>query len=177
MRQAHSQILADMLHEGQVDIALGPPEIATRVPGASSSILFESAMVILASRYHPLAGRIAVTRTDLEAARWALHQPGSGIRIAADQLLAQIGLGESLQANELPSNMILSLLRMGDHLAVVPRYVLANTSLAGELVQIDSGKAQVSLSHAALWTDRSSSPAVGRFVEHMRYSLNRLGEI
>jgi DNA-binding transcriptional LysR family regulator len=177
MRQGHSQILKDMLHEGQVDIALGPPEIATRVPGASSSILFDSPMVILASRYHPLAGRIAVNRTDLEAARWALHQPGSGIRIAADQLLAQIGLGESLQANELPSNMILSLLRMGDHLAVVPRYVLANTSLADELVQIDSGKAQVSLSHAALWTDRSSSPAVGRFVEHMRYSLNRLGEI
>lgn len=177
MRQGHSQILKDMLHEGQVDIALGPPEIATRIPGASSSILFESPMVILASRYHPLAGRIAVNRTDLEAARWALHQPGSGIRIAADQLLAQIGLGESLQANELPSNMILSLLRMGDHLAVVPRYVLANTSLAGELVQIDSGKAQVSLSHAALWTDRSSSPTVGRFVEHMHRSLHRLGEI
>ena len=177
MRQGHSQILKDMLHEGQVDIALGPPEIATRIPGASSSILFESPMVILASRYHPLAGRIAVNRTDLEAARWALHQPGSGIRIAADQLLKQIGLGESLQANELPSNMILSLLRMGDHLAVVPRYVLANTSLAGELVQIDSGKAQVNLSHAALWTNRSSSPAVGRFVEHMHRSLNRLGEI
>ena len=114
-------------------------------------------MVILASRYHPLAGRMAVTRTDLEAARWALHQPGSGIRIAADRLLAQIGLGESLQANELPSNMILSLLRMGDHLAVVPRYVLATTSLAGELVQIDSGEAQVSLSHAAVWTDRSAT--------------------
>ena len=177
MRQAHSQILKDMLHEGQVDIALGPPEIAARVPGASSSILFESPMVILASRYHPLAGCIAVTRTDLEAARWALHQPGSGIRIAADQLLAQIGLGESLQANELPSNMILSMLRMGDHLAVVPRYVLANTSLASELVQIDSGKAQVSLSHAALWTERSSSPAVGHFVEHMHRSLNQLGEI
>ena len=99
MRQAHSQILADMLHEGQVDVALGPPEIASRAPGASSCILFKSPMVILASRYHPLAGRMAVTRTDLEAARWALHQPGSGIRIAADRLLAQIGLGESLQAN------------------------------------------------------------------------------
>ena len=117
MRQAHSQILADMLHEGQVDVALGPPEIDSRAPGTSSCILFKSPMVILASRYHPLAGRMAVTRTDLKAARWALHQPGSGIRIAADRLLAQIGLGESLQANELPSNMILSLLRMGDHLA------------------------------------------------------------
>ena len=177
MRQAHSQILADMLHEGQVDVALGPPEIASRAPGASSCMLFKSPMVILASRYHPLAGQMAVTRTDLEAARWALHQPGSGIRIAADRLLAQIGLGESLQANELPSNMILSLLRMGDHLAVVPRYVLATTSLAGELVQIDIGESQVSLSHAAVWTDRSATPAVGRFVEHMRHALNRLGEI
>ena len=178
MQQAHSRILAEMLHEGQVDVALGPPDIAARQAKASSCLLFESPMVILASRYHPLAGRMAVTRADLEAARWALHQPGSGIRIAADRLLAQIGLGESLQANELPSNMILSLLRMGDHLAVVPRYVLANTSLADELVQIDSGQAPVSLSHAAVWTGRSPSPTVvARFVEHMRQSLNRLGEI
>ena len=67
--------------------------------------------------------------------------------------------------------MILSLLRMGDHLAVVPRYVLASTSLAGELLQIDSGQAQVSLSHAAMWTDRAASPVTARFVEHMRQSL------
>ena len=177
MRQAHSRLLADMLHEGQVDVALGPPDIASATPNAHACILFESPMVILASRYHPLAGRMAVTRTDLEAARWAMHQPGSGIRIAADRLLAEIGLGEALQANELPSNMILSLLRMGDHLAVVPRYVLASTSLAGELVQIDSGQAQVSLSHAAMWTDRAASPVTARFVEHMRQSLGRFGEI
>ena len=177
IRQAHSQILADMLHEGKVHMALGPPEITSRATGASSCILFKSPMVILASRHHPLAGRVAVNKTDLEAARWALHQPGSGIRIAADRLLAQIGLGESLQANELPSNMILSLLRMGDHLAVVPRYILVTTPLAGELVQIDIGQTQVSLSHAAVWIERSATPAVGRFVEHMRQSLNRLGEI
>ena len=73
--------------------------------------------------------------------------------------------------------MILSLLRMGDHLAVVPRYILATTSMASELVQIDSGEAQVSLSHAAVWTDKSATSAVDRFVEHMRHALNRLGEI
>ena len=68
-QQAHSPILADMLHEAQVDIALGPPEMASRASGASSCILFKSPLVILASRYHPLAGRMAVTKTDLEAAR------------------------------------------------------------------------------------------------------------
>lgn len=177
MRQAHSQTLADMLNEGKVDLALGPPKITSWAPGASSCILFKSPMVILASRHHPLVGRTAVTKTDLEAARWALHQPGSGIRVAADRLLAQIGLSESLQANELPSNIILSLLRMGDHLAVVPRYIPATTPLAGDLVQIDIGQAQVSLSHMAVWRERSATPVVGRFVEHMRQSLNLLGEI
>ena len=39
--------------------------------------------------------------------------------------------------------MIMLILRMRDHLAVVPRYVLGATSPASELVQIDSGEAQV----------------------------------
>ena len=166
-----------MLQERQVDVALGPPEIASRAPGTNPCILFKSPMVILASRYRPLADRMAFTRADLGAARWVLHQPSSGIRIAADRLLAQIGLGGSLQANELTSNMILSLLRTRDHLAVVPRYVFATASLASELVQIDVGEAQVSLCHAAVWIDRSATSAIGRFVEHMRHALNRLGEI
>ena len=73
--------------------------------------------------------------------------------------------------------MIMSLLQMRDHLAVVPRHVLGATSPASELVQIDSGEAQVSLSHAAVWTDKLATSGVGRFVEHMRHALNRLGEI
>ena len=158
-------------------MALGHPEITSRVPGASSYILFKSPMVILASCYHPLASRTAVNKTDLEAARWVVQQPDSRIWIAADGLLAEIGLGDSLQTNYLPSNMILSLLRMGNHLAVVSRSILATTPLAGELVQIDIGQAQVSLSHPAVWIDTSATPAVGRFVEDMRQALNRLGEI
>ena len=59
--------------------------------GSQSLPLFESQMVILASRYHPLAGRGAVTLADLDSARWALHQPGTGIRQAADLLLRRLG--------------------------------------------------------------------------------------
>lgn len=177
MRQAHSQILAEMLQDGMIDVALGPPEIASRSQAEGICRLFDSPMVILASRYHPLAGRTAVSVGDLEAARWALHQPGSGIRIAADRLLRQMGVGETLQANELPSNMILSLLRHGDHIAVVPRYVLAHTQIAHELVQIDSGTAPVTLAHAAIWTDRQPSPALARFVAQMQQALVVLGDL
>ena len=120
---------------------------------------------------------MAVNKADLEAAHWALHQPGSDIRIAADRLLVQIGPIESLYANELSSNMILSLLQIRDHLAIFPRYILATTPLAGELMQIDIGQPQVNLSHAAVWIERSANPAVGRFVDHLRQSLNRLSKI
>ena len=167
MRQAHSGLLAEMLGNGLVDVVLGPPDIATRLSTAQCQHLFESQMVILASRYHPLAGRGAVTLADLDAARWALHQPGTGIRQAADLLLRRIGVSELVQANALPSNMILSLLRMGDHLAVVPRYVLRNDSLADELVKIESGTATVSLGHAAIWTGATPPAAVTRFVAHL----------
>ena len=176
MRQAHSGLLAEMLASGLVDVVFGPPDIAARVPSAQNCPLFESQMVILASRHHPLAGRGAVTLADLDAARWALHQPGTGIRQAADLLLRRLGVSDQVQANALPSNMILSLLRMGDHLAVVPRYVLRNASLAGELVKIDSGAATISLGHAAIWTSAKPPAAVTRFVAHMTAALVTLDD-
>lgn len=177
MRQAHSRLLAEMLHDGLLDVVMGPPEMAAGMQGEGTCPLFESPMVILASRYHPLAGRATVSVADLEAARWALHQPGSGIRTATDRLLRQTGVGEALQANELPSNTILSLLRLGDHLAVAPRYVLANTPMAHELVQIDSRAPPVMLAHAAIWSGAKPQPAVARFVAHMRQALASLGNL
>ena len=171
MRQAHSGLLADMLRDGLVDVVLGPPEIAVHVPTSRVIPLFDSQVVILASRYHPLAGRSSVTTEDLENARWALHQPGTGIREATDKLLRQLGVSDALQANELPSNMILSLLRLGDHLAAVPHYVLKNTNLAGELVQIAGDVPRVALGHAAISTDRTASGPVDRFIASMRTQL------
>jgi DNA-binding transcriptional LysR family regulator len=171
MRQAHSGLLGDMLRDGLVDVVLGPPEIATQVPASRVTPLFDSRVVILASRYHPLAGRSSVTTEDLDNARWALHQPGTGIREATDTLLRQLGVSDALQANELPSNMILSLLRLGDHLAAVPRYVLKNTNLAGELVQIASDVPRVALGHAAIRTERAATGPVDRFIASMQSQL------
>lgn len=172
MRQAHSGLLAEMLRDGVVDVVLGPPEIAAQVPGGHAAHLFDSPVVILASRYHPLAGRAMVTTEDLDNARWALHQPGTGIREATDTLLRQLGVTETLQANELPSNMILSLLRLGDHLAAVPRYVLRNTDLAGELVQIAGDVPRVALGHAAIRTGRTASGTVDAFIADMQRQLS-----
>jgi DNA-binding transcriptional LysR family regulator len=171
MRQAHSGLLAEMLRDGLVDVVLGPPEIATQVPASRIAPLFDSRVVILASRYHPLAGRSSITTEDLNHARWALHQPGTGIREATETLLRQLGVSDALQANELPSNMILSLLRLGDHLAAVPRYVLKNTALAGELVQIAGDVPHVALGHAAITTERAASRPVERFVASMQSRL------
>lgn len=171
MRQAHSGLLADMLRDGVVDVVLGPPEIAAQVLASRVTPLFDSQVVILASRYHPLAGRRIVSTEDLDNARWALHQPGTGIREATDALLRQLGVSDTLQANELPSNMILSLLRLGDHLAAVPRYVLKNTNLAAELVQIAGGVPRVALGHAAIRTERTASAPVEKFIASMLSQL------
>ncbi len=67
--------------------------------------------------------------------------------------------------------MILSLLRLGDHLAAVPRYVLKNTNLAGELVQIAGDVPRVALGHAAISTVRASSAPAGRFIASMQSRL------
>ena len=91
-------------------------------------------------------------------------------------MLRRLGVSDRVQANALPSNMILSLLRMGDHLAVVPRYVLRNDALAGELVKIDPGSATVSLGHAAIWAGATPPAAVARFVTHMTAALTALDD-
>ena len=171
MRQAHSGLLAEMLRDGLVDVVLGPPEIAAQVPSSLVTPMFDSPVVILASRYHPLAGRSVVTTEDLDHARWALHQPGTGIREATDTLFRRLGVSETLQVNELPSNMILSLLRLGDHLAAVPRYVLKNTDLAGELVQITGDMPRVALGHAAIRTARTPAIPAEKFIASMQARL------
>ena len=86
-------------------------------------------------------------------------------------MLRQLGISDALQANELPSNMILSLLRLGDHLAAVPRYVLKNTDLAGELVQIAGDVPPVVLGHAAIRTERVASGPVDRFIASIQAQL------
>lgn len=177
MRQAHSALLAKMLHDGHVDLVIGPPEIAARVPGTEAVPLFSSPVVILASRFHPLAGRKTITNQDLNNARWILHQPGTGIREATDILLRRLGVNEALQASELPSNMILALLRLGDHLAALPRYVLKNIDIAGELVQIAGEEPPVLLGHDAITMARQTSKTTDKFISAMRNGLGDLGRL
>ena len=172
IRQGHSGLLAEWLRENVVDLVLGPPAIARALNGTIHEPLFDSPLVILAARNHPLAGKGVITTSDLNHARWALHQPGTGIRDAADALLRQLGVTDNIQANALPSNMILSLLRMGDHLAIVPRYVMANNIAANDLVQIVTNTPPVELAHAAIWHDRSAADKVTRrLVRHLQQSL------
>ncbi|MED5304144.1 MAG: LysR family transcriptional regulator [Pseudomonadota bacterium] len=177
MRQAHSALLAKMLHDGHVDLVIGPPEIAARVPGTETVPLFSSPVVILASRFHPLAGRKTITNQDLNDARWILHQPGTGIREATDILLRRLGVNETLQASELPSNMILALLRLGDHLTALPRYVLRNMDIASELVQIAGEEPPVLLGHDAITMASQTSKTTGKFISAMRSGLGGLGRL
>ena len=176
IRQGHSGLLVEWLRDNIVDLVIGPPSICAGLPGSDWEPLFDSQMVILAARNHPLAGKGIITTEDLDHARWALHQPGTGIREAADQLLQQLGITDSIQANELPSNMILSLLRMGDHLAIVPRYIIAGSDSASDLVHIVSDSPPVALAHAAIWSNRADPDvAAARFVRHMKLALAPLG--
>ena len=177
MRQAHSALLAKMLRDGVVDLVIGPPEIAAHVPGTEAVSLFSSPVVILASRFHPLAGRGRITTADLNDARWILHQPGTGIREATDILLRRLGVNETLQASELPSNMILALLRLGDHLAALPRYVLRNMVITGELVQIAGEEPPVMLGHDAITTTRQATKSVEKFIRAMQDGLGGLGSL
>lgn len=175
IRQGHSSLLAEWLRDNIVDLVIGPPSICAGLAGSVHEPLFDSQMVVVAARNHPLAGKGIITTDDLDHARWALHQPGTDIREAADRLSQQLGITDSIQANELPSNMILSLLRMGDHLAILPRYFIAASDIAGDLVHIMSESPPVALAHAAIWSNLTGADvAAWGFVRHMKLALEPL---
>ena len=94
-------------------------------------------LVIVAASAHPLAGRTATLRQLREAA-WALREPGSGTREAADRWLIE-RVGALRVEFELGSpEAIKRLVAAGAALGCLPREVVAHELAQGTLVEVDT---------------------------------------
>ena len=94
-------------------------------------------LVIVAAPTHPLAGRVATARA-LRACEWALREPGSGTREAADRWLVEhlgpVDVGYELGSSE----TIKRLVAMGNTLALLSRHVVAPALEQGTLVALQT---------------------------------------
>ncbi|MDB3892372.1 LysR family transcriptional regulator [Alphaproteobacteria bacterium] len=173
IRQGHTNQLVSMLGDKEVDVVLGPIEISPANDLLSAAHFFDTRLVILASRRHPLATKARVTRDDLLSQRWALYRRDTMVRAASDRLLRQIGIDGPIEAMELPSNIIAALLQLGEHLAIMPDYLLHRSEMSRDLVEIRMSGVDKKLAMGALWhQDTPADPNLQAFIEIMKLSLS-----
>jgi len=151
IQQGDTGQLTNMLDSKEVDVVLGPMHM-DRLPNALLGVhLFDSKLAVLASRKHPIANKTRVTSSDLAGQRWALYRRDTMVRHASDQLLRRIGVGADIEAMELPSNMIAALLQLGEHLAIMPDYVLKRSDVTRDLVEVRMDGVNMMLAIGAMW--------------------------
>ena len=102
--------------------------------------LYETELVVVCSREHPLASRGRVMPADLEAATWALPPEDSKNRVGLASAYRNLGLGEPRIAVEVAAdpNGLMNIVREMPMLAVVPRMVLDTASAGDQLVMLES---------------------------------------
>jgi len=127
----NTEQVADAVLDGRAE--LGFVEGAVDHPALAQRVVARDRVVVVASKGHPLAGRL-VTPDDLSAARWVLREPGSGTRNALTSVLDEtmLDIALSLPSNEAVRSAVLS----GNALTAVSEYVVADDLAAGRLAPI-----------------------------------------
>lgn len=123
-------------------------------------------LVIVAAPDHPLAGA-AVTLRQLRAATWALREPGSGTREAADRWLLE-RLGPLRLEFELGSAEALKrLVAAGAALGCLSREVVAREIAQGLLVELETPLPRATRQlHVVLHRDKHLGRGTDDFVRH-----------
>jgi len=127
----NTEQVADAVLDGRAE--LGFVEGAVDHPALAQRVVARDRVVVVASKGHPLAGRL-VTPDDLSAARWVLREPGSGTRNALTSVLDEtmLDIALSLPSNEAVRSAVLA----GNALTAVSEYVVADDLAAGRLAPI-----------------------------------------
>lgn len=121
---------------GRIDWEVVPPEMRNSLRHIH---LFETDLVVVASRDHPLAGQAAVTPDDLAAQTWALPPEDSKNRVGLASAFRNNGLEEPRIAVEVAAdpNGLMNIVREMPVLAVVPRLVLDTPAAGTNLVALN----------------------------------------
>ena len=172
--------LARMLGNGEIEIMLAPTNIASQIAGGRYQHLFDTRMLIVASRDHPLAGRSRIDRADLQGQRWALPGRNTTSRLHADHLLQQIGIETNTPPAEIPVTMIHTFLQTGNFLSILPDYAVPSAHQSGQdaasrnIVELRIVTPEIGYAYGVAWNkDRPPSTTAARFIELFQMTLAR----
>lgn len=120
-------LIADV-RQGALDaafVALSGPD----QPGLTATTLASEPVMLACPPDHPLAGRAAVSPSDLVGEPLVDFTPGWGTRTAADQLFARAGIERSIGIEVSDTSIHSALVRAGLGLGILPASMIADVGL------------------------------------------------
>jgi DNA-binding transcriptional LysR family regulator len=103
----------------------------TELPGLAVTTLASEPVLLACLPDHPLAGRAAVSVSEVADAPFVDFTPGWGTRTVADQLFAQAGIERTIGIEVSDGSIHTALVRAGLGLAILPKSMAAEAGLTG----------------------------------------------
>ncbi len=126
--------LVTALHNHRLDIVIGPFELLERPTALAVDRILKSRNVIVCRPGHKLTRQKKVTIADFESATWIGHSRESVLSADLRSTLADLGVDRLNIVFESDSaGAVLTLVRDGDYLTVLPLLSVAQRVAAGEL--------------------------------------------
>ncbi|MET4619003.1 molybdate transport repressor ModE-like protein [Arthrobacter sp. 2762] len=133
LRVGNTEAVADWLINREISLAICAGEIDFEQ--LEATVIFEDALVLVAGRASPLAGR-DLKPSDLEGQRFLLREIGSSTRFDQDQALREWELTDAEQWTIWSSEAARECVRAGLGLALVSEHVVAPDLRSGDLVRL-----------------------------------------
>lgn len=133
LRVGNAEKVADWIINREVSIAICAGQVEHEQLECTE--IFDEALVLAASRAHPLAG-INLTPGDLAGERFLQREIGSSTRGDQDAALAEWGLTESPQWTIWSAEAARESVRAGLGLALISEHVIAQDLRSGDLVRL-----------------------------------------
>ncbi|WP_019142319.1 LysR family transcriptional regulator [Noviherbaspirillum massiliense] len=164
-----SDVLAQMLEQGRLDIVLG------RIPspehsGLNFEVLDNESLSVIAGNQHPLSRTRRVALADLASMTWILQPPTSPMRQLMERAFQDAGMSTPAQLVETASILATTtLLQETDMVAVVPTSIARHYAVAG-MICILPVRLKFQLEPYGIITrkERFPAPAVKLFQETLR---------
>src|SRR6202044_75872 len=100
-------------------------------PGLAVTTLASEPVLLACLPDHPLAGRAAVSASELDDQPFVDFTPGWGTRAVADQLFARAGIERTIGIEVSDGSIHTELVRAGLGLAILPKSMAAEAGLLG----------------------------------------------
>ena len=129
--------LVTALYNHRLDMVIGPFELLERRSGLTVERVLKGRNVIVCRPGHKLTRHKTVTAADFEAATWIVHSRESVLAADLRSTLADLGVNRFNVVFESNSaGGVLTMVRGGDYLTVLPLLSVAQRLAAGELAML-----------------------------------------